>query len=555
MRQDIGGSSWRVRLLRLLVSATLAAAVTGLVSDQGWAVPPTMVSGLAATSTSTAAGALVTWSIGFSTSASGAMEGSSGASVTVTLPTGTTFGSFGHANMFDTTSDNFLTTSCTLAGGSALSCNVAGGQTVNAGDQLSLSVFGATNPAATGPGTVSVSTTSDTAMATVPVSITTAQSVTGLTLGLVSTAADALTTWSFAFTTSSTGGLDGTAGSAIRMTLPAGTTFAGSFAFGVVTDVTTSQTLSIQQCSIPSGTTVSCLIPTNTVRAGDVVSVLLRAGTNPATTGTTNIAVSTTSDTVTITVPLTITPAQSVQGLTVTPSSTAAGGPANWTFGFTSSSSGAMAAYGGAVTLTLPAGTQFGSPSGWSITDTTDGGHFGPCSLVSGTTVSCTVYYPVDLNAGDAFSVSLNGLTNPTTTGPTTVSVSTSADTKNATAPVIITGILCGKLSGKLSGKVTIKKCAPKSKPNKLLSGLGSSLTSGGTLTWKKSHQTTVIATSTTSPTGHGACPSGSTELDISGSVSGGGSTYTHSGDYVSLHACESGSGALSLVPGTKAIL
>jgi hypothetical protein len=307
---------------------------------------------------------------------------------------------------------------------------------------------------------------------------------------------------------------------------------------------------------VATGTTVACVIqPDNTVNAGDVVSVELRGLTNPSTTGSGTVSVSTTSDLVATTTSVTITSAQSVHGLSATPASTAAGVLTNWTFGFTSSSTGQLAPWGATVTLTLPTGTSLGSFTGGLVTDTTNGAEFANCSVVSGTTVSCFVSYNQTLNAGDAFSVTLDGVTNPTTTGPATVSVSTSADTKLATTSVTITGVVCSKLSGKASGKITIKKCTPKSAANKLASGSGSSLFSGGTLTWKKSHQSTVIGTSATTPSGHGAGKSGSTERDITGSVSGGSSTYTHSGDYVSLRVCQSSSGALSLVKGTRALL
>jgi hypothetical protein len=78
-------------------------------------------------------------------------------------------------------------------------------------------------------------------------------------------------------------------------------------------------------------------------------------------------------------------------------------------------------------------------------------------------------------------------------------------------------------------------------------------LTSGGTFKWSKSNQTTVISSTVSSP-GRGSCKTGDIERVVSGQVTGGNSTYTHLGDLVSLRMCQSGSGALSLVKGTKAI-
>ena len=141
--------------------------------------------------------------------------------------------------------------------------------------------------------------------------------------------------------------------------------------------------------------------------------------------------------------------------------------------------------------LTLPSGTTFGSFTGGWLTDTTTNEATYNCSVASGTTVSCLVYFPPGSAAGDAFTVVLDGVTNTLTTGPTTVSVSTTVDTKAKTAPVTITGVTCGKVSGKLTGSISLKKCTPKSPTNKSAKGPGASLTSSGTLTWKKSQQTT----------------------------------------------------------------
>ncbi|HXQ61686.1 MAG TPA: hypothetical protein VN796_05085 [Acidimicrobiales bacterium] len=511
------------------------------------------VTGVTATETSTAAGAQVAWHVGFTASSTGALEGTAGSTVTVTLPTGTTFASYGGGIMTDTTTGNNLDYGCTLAGGTSLSCAVFLGQTVNPGDVVAITIRVVTNPSTTGSGVVSVSTSSDLSTTT-PAPVTADQAVTGVTVSLVSTAANAETTWTTALTASSTGALDSAAASTIDLTLPAGTAFP-SFAFSMITDTTTAQTVSYEECTMASGTTVACSIgPGSIVNAGDTLSVLLRSVVNPSTTGPATVSVSTTSDLTSSTAPLTITPAQSVTGLTVSPSSTEAGVQANWTFGFTSSSTGAFAPFIGHVLLTLPPGTTFGHFTGGVLTDTTAGGATYNCTVVSGTTVSCLVYFSTTVAAGDTFSVVLDGVTNTLTTGPTTVSVSTSVDTKAKTAPVTITGVTCAKVSGKLSGSISVKKCTPKSATNKSAKGPGASLTSSGTVTWKKSNQTTVIAASTSSSLGQGGCKHGSIERDVTGSVTGGTSTYTHSGDYVDLRLCQTGAGAISLVKGTKAL-
>ena len=84
-----------------------------------------------------------------------------------------------------------------------------------------------------------------------------------------------------------------------------------------------------------------------------------------------------------------------------------------------------------------------GSFSGGTVTDTTTGQTLDiddDCSVVSGTTVSCPLYYYDNtVNAGDVMSVVLNGVTNPTTTGTATITVSTTSDTKTTTKAFTVT--------------------------------------------------------------------------------------------------------------------
>ncbi len=110
-----------------------------------------------------------------------------------------------------------------------------------------------------------------------------------------------------------------------------------------------------------------------------------------------------------------------------------------------------------------------------------------------------------------------------------------------------VASVQCAKLTGKASGTMTISKCTPKLAANRS----ATSAASGSTLTWKGSGQTTVESLNATSSPGQGGCPAGSVEQDISGSVTGGTSTYTAVGDAVAAQTCVSGSGALSLVKGT----
>jgi hypothetical protein len=120
-------------------------------------------------------------------------------------------------------------------------------------------------------------------------------------------------------------------------------------------------------------------------------------------------------------------------------------------------------------------------------------------------------------------------------------------------ASAAASSVSCKKLSGNISGNVTISKCKPKSKTNKSASAPATSLASGGTITWASSGQTTTVTLSINQS--GTACPKGDNEYIVTGSVTGGTSSYTKSGDAVNGEACLTGSGNLSLVKKTSITL
>lgn len=115
--------------------------------------------------------------------------------------------------------------------------------------------------------------------------------------------------------------------------------------------------------------------------------------------------------------------------------------------------------------------------------------------------------------------------------------------------------VSCASVKGTITGSVTIGKCTPKNKADKSASGAAASLTSGGTITWSPSGQTTMTSLTVSSP-GQGPCKKNTSEYIATGSVTGGTSTYTHSGDAVSVKVCVSSkTGKISIAPGTTAAL
>ena len=115
--------------------------------------------------------------------------------------------------------------------------------------------------------------------------------------------------------------------------------------------------------------------------------------------------------------------------------------------------------------------------------------------------------------------------------------------------------LTCNRLSGRIGASITLSHCAPYSSTNHMGIAPGSFLESGGTLTWSRSFQTTIVSLTGTSP-GQGGCPNHFVEHDLTGDVTDGSSPYSLPHDPVSWRVCQNvRSGAVRLVAGTVAQL
>ena len=214
------------------------------------------LSGLTVTvaSPTSAAGALTTYKLGFTTSVSGGMAGDTGSVMTITLPAGTsTANLIGSPVMLGTTQVGF----CTHPSNTTATCQLYSGQTIAASTTVAILLNGVTNPATTSTtDTLQVKTTSDTTTVTSPTyAITAAHTLSGLTVTVASptSAAGALTTYKLGFTTSVSGGMAGDTGSVMTITLPAGTSTANLIGSPVMLGTT-----QVGFCTHPSNTTATC---------------------------------------------------------------------------------------------------------------------------------------------------------------------------------------------------------------------------------------------------------------------------------------------------------
>jgi hypothetical protein len=439
-RSDRRGAGRWTLSVALVVAATGALSVPVPSAGASTAVSNVTV---AVTPPSSAANALTTYNIGFKTSASGALSGSAGDTITIVLPTGT-----GLSNLTSSPVKVGATqvAACYLSTGTTVSCGIYNGATVAASTTVAVALNGVNNPATTGTKTLKVSTTSDATAVTSPsYTITAAKSLTNVTVAVSppSSAVNALTTYNIGFTTSTTGGLSGTAGSSITIVLPAGTGLSNLTSSPVKVGAT-----QVASCYLDTGTTVTCdIYYASNIAPSTAVTVALNGVNNPATTGAKTLQVSTTSDTPLVTSPTyTITAVKSLVSASIAVSSNLPSATGvTYSMTLKASATGALSGTAGSsITIVLPAGTGLtnltSSPVMVGATQVAS------CYLSTGTTVGCDIYYASTVAASATIGVTLNGVKNPATPSTYTLKVSTTSDTKVKTTPrycIVAAGVPC----------------------------------------------------------------------------------------------------------------
>ena len=434
----------RARLAGLLTIATLllmgafagaaqAASVTGLTVD-----PP---------SPSDAGGARTDYVIHFSTSATGALA--AGQHITITLPSGASVRTDVNSSVTVAGSSTSLGNCGLGATDNIAICTLGSGTSIAAGTAVTVELDGVTNPAANPTGaqqTLSVTTDTDTTAASMNYTIVAAGSVSQPTVTNTppTTAAGGRTDYVISFTTSSTGGMSGTAHSQITITLPGNTS--------VRSDVNSSITVagsstSLGNCGLGATDNVAIcsLGSTSTIGANTAVTVELDGVTNesPAPAKNTDLlTVSTTSDTTSTTssaFPIVAARSVSQPTVTNTPPTTAAGGRTDYVISFTTSSTGGMSGTAHSqITITLPGNTSVRSDVNSSITVAGSSTSLGNCGLGATDNVAiCSLGSTSTIGANTAVTVELDGVTNETPApvkNADLLTVSTTSDTTSTTS-------------------------------------------------------------------------------------------------------------------------
>jgi hypothetical protein len=250
-----------------------------------------------ALSPTAAAGARTGYTVVFKVSSTGGLSGNSGGKVTLVFPTGTVLSTLTSTLLTDTTTATAVG-QANPSTTTTLTFNIYGGKTVNPGDNLSASVQGVVNPTAVSSiDKVSVKTTSDTpAVLSANFAVVAGHYVSTPSVTPSSHVAGATgVTYTVKFTTSTTGGLAGNAGSKVTMGFPAGTNLS-HITGAVLTDTTAG--IQVGFANVSASTTLTFLLNAGkTVPASHLVTATFNAAVNPTTVSNTDtVSLTTTSD-------------------------------------------------------------------------------------------------------------------------------------------------------------------------------------------------------------------------------------------------------------------
>ncbi|MHB8438371.1 MAG: hypothetical protein ACYDD4_04325, partial [Acidimicrobiales bacterium] len=381
-------------------------AVASYIVDTG-------VSAVSATLSSAAVMAeRVTYTVGLTTSTTGALSGGSG-TITVQAPWGTVFAD--PATVADSTAGWGPTGATIVVVDNGTVATVTVPNNVNPGDALTLNLYGVTNDDNTASQVLTASTSSDTLGVAIPFTLSAAQGVGGLSVVPSSSASNAnQVVYTVSFSASTTGALvnaDGVAG-AITVQAPIGTIFNNS---ANLADGTGHWSQGVSVTVVDHGTVASVSVP-QPVNANDALTLTLNGVTNTNTSALSSpkVSVWTSSDTASASVAWSTTADAAVSSVAASLTSTSAGaGPVTYSISFTTSGAGALAdsgGYQGDIVLQAPPGTIFTNSA--NLHDVTAGWTDGVSVTVSDHGLIATVFAPQPIATGHALLLTMYGVTN-----------------------------------------------------------------------------------------------------------------------------------------------
>jgi hypothetical protein len=379
----------------------------------------------------------ITYTVGF-TATNGMTSGLS--EITLTAPSGVVLPSQGCGNYTISDADSAQSNACldvTLSASNSVA-TITIGITTQPADSLTLTVNDVANTSVTGAQSFSVSTTSDPASVAESVTFVEQTKVSGFTFTSTSDAAHASEV-SYAVTFKATHAMTPN-DSSVTITAPEGTVFAPDSGCGVYTILNDTTNVGSEcAAAVVSGSNVS-VSADMAVRAGDTVTVVANAVTNPS-RGFDRLRLSTTSDPSTVSVPFTLTTPTRVKSAALASSSYSAHATdVTYSTSFTATSG--LTSLFSTITLTAPSGTVFPAQgcSFYTVTDTTDGLDSNCLTAtVSNAGNTVTITTGNNVRAGDQVTVVANGVENPTAAGAGSITVSTTSDPVGVSMPFTAT--------------------------------------------------------------------------------------------------------------------
>ena len=197
-RGAVGGRRPRQRPW-LAVALVIAVLVMPLGIAAPAAAAPTQISGFTAAVSATVAGSAATYTLDFTTSATGALGGSSGGAISLTFSPGLTVSAATYSVIAAGSPVAVSGAAGTQGSSTTLDLDLAASAAIGASTAVEVALQNVINPPAAGAETITVSTTANTMPASATMDITTAASVQNLTLSLGSNLMAATTTYTLPF--------------------------------------------------------------------------------------------------------------------------------------------------------------------------------------------------------------------------------------------------------------------------------------------------------------------------------------------------------------------
>jgi hypothetical protein len=386
--------------------------------------------------------------------------------ITMTAPTGTVLP--GVAQLNDVTSGASFSRSGTLTNSNrTLTVPLCCTDAINAGDQVTVTLTNVTNPTTPvgSPITLDVSTSSNPTPVTSPgYTVSAPNPVTNVTAPTLSSTAGGVAhvRYSFSFDAGASNGRLVAPGT-ITIAAPPGTVMPG---VAQITDTTAGTSFSRSGVRSNSNATLTLsLCCTDVINAGDHVTITLDDVTNAGTGSNYTFNVSTSSSpTVVVGSPYSLTAPEQITGVTGVSLSSAAGGiqHVRYSVGFTASGSTGGLVAPGTIAIAAPAGTVM--PTFAQIQDTTAGTSFSRSGVRSNgnATLTLSLCCTDTINPGDAVTITLEDVTSPATGGPYSFDLSTSSNpasvstpTFSLSAPQQVTGVTAATSSTDTHGVVS----------------------------------------------------------------------------------------------------